>query len=232
MSPKRTPRGQTPPPNTVHGLLKPPKLEPGREAGDELDALHGGSHESRIARYRRAIRRLEQLIADDLKLEKRVKNAQKAPLPGSGAEGARSSGISDPTGSAATSGRIKDPAERSWASAEEAMKDLWWADTHRIRAHRMTAADGVLAELGEDEVLEDDACTNCAKINEWSKRGEQPSVPKDSTLCTWCHQFQRDHDGILPTRALLRKHHGPKGRVTTRDVEKALRDSQPQKQPA
>lgn len=233
----------------THNLAKPPKLAKPLKAGDDIDALHGGTHKHRIARYRKAIRILERLIADDEALEQRIRGAATTTPPTSGTDhprtsaspepdGEGTSGISDPTGNAATSHRIKDPAERAWNSADEAMKALWWADQHRSRAIRMTDSDSPeakaryareirqLADRTEAELI-DTGCTNCAKIGEYSTRGEAPAVPKDCTWCRWCYEFQRAHDGVLPTRSLLRIHHGPKGKVTTRDVEKALHSVRP-----
>lgn len=247
MSPRRTPRGETPPPNTVHNLAKPPKQEKPLPAGATPEALHFGTHESRLARYRKAIRTLERLIADDEHLAARVKAAQDATFPtGTGAEGARSTDISDPTGGAATSGRIKDAAERAWVSADVAMKALWWADTHRKRAETVTASETPEAqERFAKEIAqltgkkpapppEERGCVNCTKVlADPPMRGTPPDVPKDCELCTWCHQVEREY-GKRPTRALIRLRdersgNGKQPRIYRHEYEKALRDSQPQR---
>jgi len=228
---------------STHNLAKPPKLAAPLPAGDEVEALHRGSHKTRVSRYRRAIRILEALIADDLALEARIRLAADAPLPSGGAEGSRSSDISDPSGNTATTWvqqrRIKDAAERTWDSAANALHALWWASKHHSSALRLLEADSpeakqrfqaAVKQLFDREEVElvETGCTNCAKIGEYAKRGEPKHVPKGSTLCTWCHQFEQAH-GVLPPRSLLRIHHGPKGKVTTRDVEKALPGWRPQK---
>lgn len=236
MSPRRTPRGQEPPPNTVHGLLKPPKLEKPLPAGIDLDALHGGTHQSRIARYRRGIRILEKLIADDDHLAGRVKAALDATFPsGSGAEGARSTDISDPTGGAATSGRMKDAAERTWDSADDALKALWWAEGHRQRAVVNTASQTPeaqerfateLAQLtGKKPAPEvkPKLCVNCAKIGVKEDVGQPPDVPKDCDLCVWDYQMLRLH-GIRASRDFLRRHHDG-GRIYAHEWEKLVREA-------
>lgn len=230
MSPRRTPRGQQPPPNTTHGLLKPPKLEKPLPVGQPPEVLHHGTHESRIVRYRKAIRTLERLIADDEHLAERVKRAEDALFPGgNSAKGARSTDISDPTGGAATSGRIKDAAERAWESADTAMKALWWAETHRKRAETVSASETPeaqerfakeLAQLTGKKPApepEDGACENCAKAKVFSERGRPPSVPKDCTLCVYCWQIERTY-GMRPTREILRRHHD-RGRVYRHEYE-------------
>lgn len=227
---------ELPPYKATHNLLKPPKLAPPREAGDEPEALHGGTHKTRIARYRKAIRTLERLIADDLDLERRVRTAAKTPLPSGSAEGSRHSGISDPTAKAAERGRIKDPAERAWDSADTATHALWWAVRHLNDIARLAKADTPeakaryakeirqLANRAEADLV-DTGCTNCAKVGEYSPRGEPPAVPTDSTLCRWCHEFKREH-GVEPPRALTRKHHRGE-RIYTRDVDKELHGVRP-----
>lgn len=240
MSPRRTPRGETPPPNTTHNLAKQPKAKWPTPGGATPEALHHGTHETRIARYRKAIRTLEHLITDDNHLAARVKTAHDATFPtGAGAQGARTTDISDPTGGAATSGRIKDAAERAWESADTAMKALWWAETHRRRAETVTASETPeaqarfakeLAQLtGKKPAPEPDtdnrACDNCAKAKVFSERGKPPSVPKDSTLCVWCHQVERAY-GIRPTRDLVRRHDRGE-RIYKHQYENALRGSQP-----
>lgn len=219
---------------STHNLAKPPKLAAPLALGEPVEALHGGTHKSRRARYRKAIRILQALIADDHLLEIRVREAAKGALP-SRSDSARSAppddsgsySVSDPTGNAATSARIKDPAERAWASADTAMKALWWADTHRTRALRMTKGEGVLAEMDEDEQPADDACTNCAKAGIFSPRGTPKEVGKESTLCLGCHNFAREYNVPKP-RALVRK--SARGeRIYTSDVDSALQTLQPNK---
>lgn len=236
MSPKRTPRGQEPPPNTVHNLAKPPKLEKPLPAGIDLDALHGGTHQSRIARYRRGIRILEKLIEDDDHLAGRVKAALDATFPsGNGAEGARSTDISDPTGGAATSGRVKDAAERTWDSADAALKALWWAEGHRQRAAKNSASEtpeaqelfatrhAQLTGKQPEPEVKPKLCGNCAKIGVKVEAGQPPDVPKDCELCTYCWQVKRDY-GIEPSREILRKHYD-KGRVYRHEYERMVREA-------
>lgn len=225
----------------THNLAKPPKLAAPRAAGGDPEALHRGSHKTRVARYRRAIRILEALIADDLALEARIRLTANAPLPSGGAEGSRSSDISDPSGNTATTWaqqrRTKDAAERTWDSAANALHALWWAHRHHTSAVRLLEADSPEAKTRfqtavrqlfdrEEVALVETGCTNCAKIGEYAKRGEPPAVPKECTLCRWCRIFELEH-GVEPPRAILRKHHQGQ-RISTRDIEIALHSVQPQ----
>ena len=66
----------------------------------------------------------------------------------------------------------------------------------------------------------EDWCSNCAKAGIMTARGTEKEVGKDSTLCGWCHTFNREH-GQLPPRALVRKR-GSGARIYDRDIRQAL----------
>lgn len=249
MTDRRTigPDREPPPYVTQHALAAPSKLEPPRETGDEPEALHGSSHKSRVTRARKAIRTLELFIVCDLALEARVRLAGKTPYPPGGAEGSRSSGVSDPTYKAAQWGHIKDPAERGYDSFDDLTKAAWWLGQHIKGAARMnrsetkeakeefTAALNLLLNREEQQAAAAEQavrwCPSCAKVGLDIERGTDKEVGKDCDDCGWCHWFKRTYNREVPRVLLrLRKKRFDEGqqrpRVYEHEIVQAL---QPQK---
>lgn len=160
---------------------------------------------------------LRRLRRDDYDLAARAAVERPDGYP-TGGQGGRGNEVSNPTlrtviqreGRPGADGRTKQgPATTAIALMMEAALLLARADTLRAAALPPVAAP-------EPE----DWCSNCAKAGIMTARGTEKAVGKDSTLCTWCHMFNREH-GQLPPRALVRKR-GSGSRIYDRDILQAL----------
>lgn len=203
--------------------LATPAVDPARDPGADPEALVERSYHQRQRRYRRAVRQLTEMRGDDARLQRRAREAQKTPF-GSGSEGSRRSGVSDPTARVALQRRVVDPAERAIAAIDAAIDAIAAAHRYRARALQMKAAEGVLAEFTEEEL--EDACPSHSRAGFFAPRGDPKDVGKDSLLCHWCRKFERIY-GQWPAREVLRTL-DRKGRVTQQEIERSLRPSQPQ----
>lgn len=99
--------------------------------------------------------------------------------------------------------------------ARNALTDAFNACEPLVRAPKAAAVD-------DDEKpppsTKDIWCTSCARIGEINPRGTPKDVGVDSTLCAWCHAYQRD-TGALPHELLLRRRVEKRGRLTERDYQ-------------
>lgn len=246
MTERRTigPDREPPAPSTVHNLAPAPPASPARDAGLDVDALALPSFHQQKRRFRIAQHLLAQLEADHIEMLRRARDAAKQtfPSPGGGGSSTRGGEISDPTGNTAIRPHVDDPAERAIACADAGMRQvkrsldlaraaiqsLTDADRHRIRALAMTRGEGILAELTDEELeQDDDACPSHARAGFFSPRGAPKDVGNDTKLCLWCHRFNKNH-GQWPARELLRIL-DTKGRVSVQEVERSLRPSQTHK---
>lgn len=160
---------------------------------------------------------LKRLRRDDYDLAARAAVERPDGYP-TGGNGGRGNDVANPTlqtviareGRPGHDGRPKQgPATNAIQLLMQAAELLGRADSLRASALPPVAAP-------EPE----DWCTNCAKAGVMTARGTEKAVGKDSTLCSWCHAFNREH-GQLPPRALVRKH-GQGARIFDRDISQAL----------
>lgn len=220
---------------TVHNLKAQPapaNVKPTPGEAVIVDDIGKRSFFQRKRRDVTALRLIKQGMDDDIELARRVKEAQRAAYPSSGAEGSRRSGTSDPTAAAAIRPRIPDPAEMYYVERDLALRHLARADSYRRRALSMSQASGTILKIALEELAEEQIegdvgfCPDCAKAGVRNERGQAKDVGADSPYCRDCHCFRRDH-GIPRPRWLIRKKETT-GRTTSRDVELALRSAQPQ----
>lgn len=224
---------ELPPYKANHNLADVPQ-EPASKPGLESDVLTGESHHQRLRRYRQARRLVDSLAADDVRLVRLARDAESARYPSSSAEGARGSGMSDPTAAAALQVRA-DPAGRALEHFEQAARHLRWAAMLRDRALIIAEAEGPALEAAlkklamEQEAagVPEDACPSCKRAGIFSPSGAAKDVGQGNPLCQWCHRFVRNY-GQWPGRDLVRKYHNV-GRVSVRDIERSLRAAQPDK---
>lgn len=164
--------------------------------------------------YAAALKMLKHLERDDGLLQSRAAAAQPDGLKSANYDGSRSSDISDPVHEAVvlrlTNG-IRDPATRALSLAMEACRYLELADSERARA---------LPPAPKPVDNTQDWCSNCTRYDVLEPRGRPKDVGQASTLCAWCHAFNREHH-VLPPRPLVVKH-GKRERIFDKDVVVAL----------
>lgn len=64
-------------------------------------------------------------------------------------------------------------------------------------------------------------CTSCERAQVMAPRGDPKRVGEQSTLCGWCHEWQREYGQLPPVAIIERRARGE--RITTRVVEEATR---------
>jgi hypothetical protein len=183
------------------------------------------AHHQRAQAHMTIDRVLRKMRRDDHDLAARAAVERPDGYPSGGNGGGGKGGVSDPTGRTVVQrdgGR--DDGTRARRPATEAIALTMQAAALLARADSLRAS--ALPPRVEPKEA-DDWCTNCEKAKELSPRGDVKAVGADSTLCTWCHAFQREH-GMLPPRALVRKHARGE-RIYTRDIVAALQALQPAK---
>ena len=63
-------------------------------------------------------------------------------------------------------------------------------------------------------------CTSCLRAHVVTPRGAEKEVGADSTLCRWCHDWQREHRALPPVALIERRARGE--RITSRVIDEAL----------
>lgn len=161
---------------------------------------------------------LRKLRRDDFDLAARAGAERPDGYPTGGDGGGHSCGVSDPTGRAVElrEGRLGPDGRPRLGPATQAIGKLMEAAALLAEADSLRAA--ALPPVKPEDPA--DWCTNCEKAGELQPRGEAKAVGQGSTLCSWCHAFQREH-GQLPPRALVRKHARGE-RIFDRDISQAL----------
>lgn len=173
--------------------------------------------------YVHALVTLKKFQRDDEALSHRAAAARPDGLKSANYDATRGSEVSDPVHEAVYGrlvGSVKDPATRALSLTMEACHLLELADSQRAKA--LPPAPKTIDSLA-------DWCTNCLSHGVLEPRGVAKAVGKDSTLCTWCHGFQREHVW-LPPKELVAKH-GAGERIYDRDITLALQGLQEQNTP-
>jgi hypothetical protein len=180
------------------------------------------TYHQRQQAYAAARRIVDKFARDDLELARRARDARPDGYRTSSMAAGGGQGPSDPTGRAALARATgpADVAELAFARLFDAVALLAEADGLRARAfppQQVRADDGL-------------SCTNCAAAGVHSPRGSAKEVGRTSTLCGWCHAFQRSY-GLLPPRVLVRKRAAGE-RIYDRDITQALHnDARPPERP-
>lgn len=161
---------------------------------------------------------LRRMRRDDHDLAARAASERPDGYPTGGQGGGARNGVSNPT-LAAVERRLNEPDPKTGRRAP--MHATRAIELTMRAAALLSQADSWRAKALPPALPEesDDWCTNCERAGELSPRGKAKDVPAESTLCTWCHQFQRDA-GFLPPRSLVRKH-ARGDRISERDVQRA-----------
>jgi len=131
----------------------------------------------------------------------------------------RSSEYSDPTAAAAVRGAGQvDDATRALGLFHDAVKLLEQADSYRARA---------LPPVRTERPT--DWCTSCERAGVLSPRGTEKEVGKSSSLCGWCHVWQREHSQLPPVVLIEKRARGE--RIYDRDITAALGTHPPRRPP-
>lgn len=185
------------------------------------------AHHQRAQAHMTIQKVLAKMRRDDNDLAARAAQERPDGYPeGGGSGGGGGGGHSDPTGRCVERRQGRELPDGSFKQG-----DATRAIALTMQAAALLAqADSLRAKALPPRVEpKDDAdwCTNCEKAKELSPRGDVKAVGGESTLCTWCHAFHREH-GMLPPRVLVRKHARGE-RIYTRDIVAALQALQPEK---
>jgi hypothetical protein len=162
---------------------------------------------------------LDRFERDDRELAIRARDA----LPDgyanhSGAVGITiTAGVSDPVLRAALrrAAAEPDPASRALTLLLEGVRLLTLGDSARAEAFPPT----------NGAARTDQWCTSCTRAQidgkpVLSPRGDPKAVGKGSTLCGWCHSFNREHGQLPPTPLIRMRARGE--RIYERDVRQYL----------
>lgn len=176
------------------------------------------THHQRAQAHLTIERVVRKMRRDDADLAARAQAERPDGYP-SGGQGGHSNVAADPTGTVVVK-RLNEPDEAGKRRPQHATRAI---ELTMKAAALLAQADSLRALALPPAVADDpdDTCTNCEKSGELSPRGDEKAVGKHSTLCSWCHAFQREH-GVLPPRVLVRKH-ARGDRIFDRDILQALR---------
>lgn len=107
--------------------------------------------------------------------------------------------------------------ERRLRDARAALVDAWNSYEKLTRGPERLGAHLVKDEQPKPAPgLRDVWCTSCERIGELEPRGNPKDVGADSTLCRFCHGYEREH-GELPHELLLRRRKEKNGRLHAND---------------
>jgi len=124
--------------------------------------------------------------------------------------GRHSNDVSDPTAAAALQSASQvDDATRALGLFHAAVKLLEQADSYRARA---------LPPVRTERPT--NWCTSCERASVHTPRGDEKAVGKASTLCAWCHAFNREHTTLPPIELIAKHARGE--RIYDRDISQAL----------
>lgn len=101
-----------------------------------------------------------------------------------------------------------DPATIAYTLLHQAARLLEQADSRRAEA---------LPPTTPTPTTDTHWCTSCLRSNHFTPRAPEKEVGRHSTLCGWCHAWQRTHDTLPPIALIDARARGQ--RITSRIIE-------------